>query len=417
VLPPFLIQLYSFILTLQLDQFLGSRSGPQGPQGVTGQDGADGATGPQGSQGVAGQDAIGNMATVCDGTTTGMIRYNTDNSTFEGCDGTSWVQLGPPPALTAAPPLNVVRGRTAAVLAEGRIYVLGGFETGFEDGDDELGSWEVSSLDMSTWTITDGVGELDDRRGNLIADFDPVTRKIYAMGGSKKNDSDYQNDVYYYDLSDATPVWTKISGGDLSNDVEYGGDRLSVGLDRKILFARRDTIQLYDMATETHETPWSFPNEPDVPDWDTLGRVMGASLATDGRYLFVTGGKDSNNDDYFSYFSIFDMQLDEWFRGPDLILPRYDHSAEVVGDYLYLFGGKNSTTIFDSIIKIYIGHSDLKNNIGSSSWSTENSTLTAPKWGMASIVKDGRVSLIGGFIINDNNYSDATNAVDLFNPN
>jgi len=29
VLPPFLIQLYSFILTLQLDQFLGSRSGRQ----------------------------------------------------------------------------------------------------------------------------------------------------------------------------------------------------------------------------------------------------------------------------------------------------------------------------------------------------------------------------------------------------
>ncbi len=41
------------------------------------------------------------MNTVCDRTTTGMIWYNTDNSAFEGCDGTAWVSLNnnPPPVL------------------------------------------------------------------------------------------------------------------------------------------------------------------------------------------------------------------------------------------------------------------------------------------------------------------------------
>jgi hypothetical protein len=34
VLPPFLIQLYSFILTLQLDQFLGSRSSHHCPESL-----------------------------------------------------------------------------------------------------------------------------------------------------------------------------------------------------------------------------------------------------------------------------------------------------------------------------------------------------------------------------------------------
>ena len=76
-------------------------AGPAGADGADGVDGINGTNGVdgqgglsiQGPQGESGQSGIGDMNTVCDGTTTGMIRYNTDNSAFEGCDGTAWVSL------------------------------------------------------------------------------------------------------------------------------------------------------------------------------------------------------------------------------------------------------------------------------------------------------------------------------------
>ncbi len=79
-------------------------TGPKGDKGDTGATGATGADGQDGQDGLSiqgppGQSGIGDMNTVCDGTTTGMIRYNTVNSAFEGCDGTAWVSLSsnPPP--------------------------------------------------------------------------------------------------------------------------------------------------------------------------------------------------------------------------------------------------------------------------------------------------------------------------------
>jgi hypothetical protein len=64
-----------------------------GPKGDTGVTGATGPAGADGVDGINGTNGIGNMNTACNDSTTGMIRYNTDNSTFEGCNGADWVSL------------------------------------------------------------------------------------------------------------------------------------------------------------------------------------------------------------------------------------------------------------------------------------------------------------------------------------
>ncbi len=75
-------------------------TGPKGDKGDTGATGATGATGDdglsiQGPQGDTGQNGLGDDTTICDPTTKGIIRYNTDTNTFEGCDGTAWIPLNP----------------------------------------------------------------------------------------------------------------------------------------------------------------------------------------------------------------------------------------------------------------------------------------------------------------------------------
>ena len=95
----------------------------------------------------------------------------------------------------------------------------------------------------------------------------------------------------------------------------------------------------YDITkNEWHEeTPMPFSNDH-------------MAIATDGKRVFITGGRETFSDSFLSHLYIYDTQSKTWQEGPPLPTPRGDVQGALVGDYFIVAGGENSDgKVFDVV--------------------------------------------------------------------
>ncbi len=74
------------------------------------------------------------------------------------------------------------------------------------------------------------------------------------------------------------------------------------------------------------------------------------AIATDGKRVFITGGRETFSDSFLSHLYIYDTQSKSWQEGPPLPTPRGDVQGALVGDYFIVAGGENSGgKVFDVV--------------------------------------------------------------------
>ncbi len=101
--------------------------------------------------------------------------------------------------------------------------------------------------------------------------------------------------------------------------------------------------------------------------------------------------------------SIYDPLQDKWLSdGPALLHGRDNPAAQAVGGKIYVFGGRDRHSVIAQVEML---------DPQSGRWQTV-STMPSPRYGMASVVVDSSIWLIGGTFAN-NSYSDR---IDVYDP-
>jgi hypothetical protein len=117
----------------------------------------------------------------------------------------------------------------------------------------------------------------------------------------------------------------------------------------------------------------AFRHTRNMPLPDGFDMLNNFSVSRSEHHLYVTGGGDS----YLDYpnrctnsFSIYDMTLSTWTKGPPLLTMRIGHRSEIVDNKLYVIGGHsdnnakhshiNSMEIFDLTTNYWVTGPSMK---------------------------------------------------------
>jgi N-acetylneuraminic acid mutarotase len=210
-----------------------------------------------------------------------------------------------------------------------------------------------------------------------------VNGKIYVMGGESSLGSSARATVEAYDP--ATDRWTRKAdmptprARAASSVVDgkiyvFGGARGGGGS-----YPEMATVEAYDPATDT----WTRKADMPAPRELLTTSVVGGKI-----YAICGQREDGTHRNVYRTVDMYDPATDSWTKKADAPLPRKVHSACVLNDIIYVFGGRNviggwpQSTLFqyDPAADTWTVREDMPYEVA-----------TAP----ASLV-DGRVYLIGG---------------------
>ena len=121
---------------------------------------------------------------------------------------------------------------------------------------------------------------------NQVAGYDFITNKAWLLGG-RCAAGNCDNDAMSYNLDAISSSGTHdtLSSSFRTYSQSY------VTINRTIYFAQSGKIYTYDMETGSINTNFATSSSPDDP-----------CMATDGRYLFITGGGGRSMSDLYTIF-------------------------------------------------------------------------------------------------------------------
>jgi len=226
----------------------------------------------------------------------------------------TWTQKTDMPTARLAPKAEVVNGR---------IYIIGGVWANLqkvEEYDPVIDTWAVKA-DIPTKRTLFATGV--------------VNGKIYVIGGATSLFASARATVEEYDP--VTDTWTRKA------DMPTPRTRSSAGVvDGKIYvfgggtgggssYPTVSTVEAYDPATDT----WT--RQADMP---TARELLTTSVV--GGKVYAIGGQrqDSVSQGVYSTVEMYDPITDTWTKKADTPLPRKVHSACVLNDIIYVFGGR-----------------------------------------------------------------------------
>lgn len=155
-----------------------------------------------------------------------------------------------------------------------------------------------------------------------------------------------------------------------------------------------DTVELYNIATDTWKTIESLPQP-----------LHHAAATTFNGSVYVIGGYTNNNWKPSDKFYIYDPKNDIWKEGPQMPTARGALTAVFVDEILYAIGGEGMDGIMNNN-EIY----DSK----TASWLSKSPMPTA-RHHAASEVVDGKVYVLGGRIEGNSPITN-TNATEMYDP-
>jgi hypothetical protein len=274
-----------------------------------------------------------------------------------------------------------------------------------------FGNWIMTIADscnyISSSTTSDST-VIDDTMGILVlADIDFETDSIlmpppycdtnipYDVIARFKNEgrSDYTVNLHSEITLDGNPVFTKdslnvfITAGD-SIDVNFG----SVVFDEYGDYeCRINTVFPYDidfsndsLVSTGRVSPWKIITEKPIKLW-------GEAVVFDGSYVYVIGGNTS--DSTLKSLFIYNPVNKSWSRGSDLPAPLYQIDACLLGDTIYVPGGKTQAT--------YIGENKVLDSLYKYSISSDTWTVSpCPRDSVvyySCVSANGKVYKIGGY--------------------
>ncbi|MFC1766618.1 kelch repeat-containing protein [Planctomycetota bacterium] len=220
--------------------------------------------------------------------------------------------------------MPTARLRPEAEVVNGKIYVISGVYANLrkiEEYDPATDTW-AAKADMPT--------------GRSMPVTGVVNGKIYVIGGESSLGASARATVEAYDP--ATDTWTRKA------DMPTPRTRAAASVvDGKIYvfgggtgggtaYPEMSTVEAYDPATDT----WTRK-----ADMSGVRELLTTSVV-DGK-IYVIGGQreDSAFSGVFSKVEMYDPATDRWTKKADALLPRKVHSACVLNDIIYVFGGRN----------------------------------------------------------------------------
>ena len=267
-------------------------------------------------------------------------------------------------------PLRDARGGLAGAQLHGRIFILGGFTSGFAAA---LDSVEVRDPNTDTWRR---VAPMPTARGNLAAAA--AGGRVYAIGGlvpvPGQDDDTPVAAVEAYEP--AADTWAKVAplpiprGGVAAAAV---GKRIYVsgGGDRR--------VDVYDVAADSWHTAAPMP----------AARTLLKLIELDGQ-VYAIGGFDDNGNDV-SAVERYDPDHDSWQAVAPMGRPQVKNPGVVtVGRRIVVVGGDSDISGDLEISEIYDPHTD-KWHLLAARLPTERNSLVAAR------ERDDVILAIGGF--------------------
>ena len=163
-----------------------------------------------------------------------------------------------------------------------------------------------------------------------------VNGKIYVIGGESSLGASARATVEEYDP--ATDTWsqkadmptprTRSAASVVDGKIYVFGGGRGGGSSYPVM----STVEAYDPATDT----WT--RKADMPSAKEL-----LTTSVVGGKIYAIGGQQEYAAvrDVFSTVDMYDPATDTWMRRADAPLPRKVHSASVLNDIIYVFGGRN----------------------------------------------------------------------------
>jgi N-acetylneuraminic acid mutarotase len=276
-----------------------------------------------------------------------------------------------------AAPLPTKRTEVAAAAVDGKIYVVGGFETpGLGNMMNFAITPSVEMYDTATdrWTSKAPVPV-----GLHHVGIGVVDRRLYVIGGYTKSGLSAWNPVatvYVYDP--ATDRWTErapmLTARGALSVTEHEGKLYAIGgYDRK---GNNAQVEVYDPLRNVWTTAASLPTPRD--------HLATATVA--GKIYAIGGRIDGDYSRNLAVVERYDPATDRWRRVADLPTARSGITAAVVEGKIYVFGGEGAAGTFNEN-EAYDPARDI--------WQRLTPMPTA-RHGLGSAVVQGRIYMISG---------------------
>ena len=226
-------------------------------------------------------------------------------------------------------PLPEPRHHTAAIgVADIFLYVIGGFGTGFDDPRSSVYRYDI------TTDIWEERAPMTTARGGhaVTADACPglTAACLYAIGGS---DSSQRNVAQVEAYDDASNSWAAAADLPTPRDhlvAQHSGAvgyLYAIGGRRNVDFGQNlDANEEYDVDTDTWEARAPLP---------TARSGIACAFLRDSIYVFGGEGSGGTFDENEAYFP----PLDSWETLAPMPTARHGLGAAVVGDAIYVIGG------------------------------------------------------------------------------
>ncbi len=275
-------------------------------------------------------------------------------------------------AWASIPDLPTPRTSAATVVADGKVYVMGGL--------DELGrasrKVEVFSPRDKSWTVAASLPTAiyDATAVGLSAEGPD---RILLFGGQMGRRGEISGAVYQYDAhSNAWSEATRMPSGRAALTATLYGELVYVigGVGEDAVSSR---VDVYDTSSD------SWHQGPSLQ----MGRSH-MSAVTVGRLIYVIGGKDESGGSVLDIVETLDPTSGAWAEVQELEVGRASLGALEQTGRVYILGGENIDTALDSVETF-----DPK----SGRWETFQ-PLPSPLHGAAIANVDGIAYAIGGSV-------------------
>ncbi len=143
----------------------------------------------------------------------------------------------------------------------------------------------------------------------------------------------------------------------------------------------------YDPAADAWEKGAEIPE----------GRRRGAAGSVlHGDKLYLVGGNTNGHfNGFVPWLDSLDLKTDEWTRLPDAPHARDHFQAAIVDGKIYAAGGRRTHAEAKNIFNLTVPEVDVY-DIASGKWTTLAEPIPTPRAGTPTVVRDGRVIVIGG---------------------
>ncbi|PWA76543.1 kelch-type beta propeller [Artemisia annua] len=234
------------------------------------------------------------------------------------------------------------RYKHAAVVVDGKLYVVGGSRNGRYLSD--VQAFDLKDLSWSSIKLSTKSDAENDKDSTQTENFPPIAghsmvkwgNKLLFLGGHSKDASDNVT-VYYIDLESHLFGVMEATG---KVPVARGGQSVSLVGSKLIMFGGEDKhrrlmndVHVLDLETMTWNVADTIQTPP-APRFDHIAAVHAE------RYLQIFGG--CTHSIFFNDLHVLDLETLEWSKPQiqgDLVSPRAGHAGVAIDENWFIVGG------------------------------------------------------------------------------